>query len=119
MTYKEAFKKVKGYLYDVLDGDEAYEIIKALEEQTRWIPVSEKLPEERNHYLITIEIDGMNGCKPYYEIQTSWYSGKEFVVEYKDDGLVAKKSVIAWMPLESYNAESEEEDEECYDKRRN
>lgn len=93
------------------ENEDIYEaIIKALE-QTRWIPVSERLPEERNHYLITIEIDGMNGCKPYYEIQTSWYSGKEFVVEYKDDGLVAKKSVIAWMPLpEPYKAESESEE---------
>lgn len=82
--------------------------IKALE-QTKWIPVSERLPEERNYYLITVEIDGMNGCKPYYEIQTSWYSDKQFVVEYKGDGLIARRRVIAWMPLpEPYKAESED-----------
>lgn len=81
--------------------------IKALD-QTSWIPCSERLPEERAYYLITVKIDGMNGCKPYYEIQTSWYSDKQFVVEYIGDGLVARRSVIAWMPLpQPYKAERE------------
>lgn len=90
-----------------IEGD--YEIIKEYEE-TEWIPVSERLPEERNHYLTTVKIDAMN-CKPYYEIQTSWYSDKQFVVEYIGDELVARRSVIAWMPLpEPYKAESEEKE---------
>ena len=77
-------------------------------QQPQWIPVSERLPEERNHYLITVKIDGMNGCKPYYEIQTSWYSDKQFVIEYIGDGLVARRSVVAWMPLPEPYTESGE-----------
>lgn len=101
-TYKEPRNDMDKTTIDACKG--AIELL----EQTRWIPVSERLPEERNHYLVTIEIDAMNGCKPYYEIQPSWYSDKQFVVEYKGDGLVAKKSVIAWMPLPEPYRESEE-----------
>ena len=82
--------------------------IKALE-QTRWIPVSERLPEERMYCLITVEITPY-GCSPSYEVQTSWFDGRNFIHNtYIDDHIVAKRSVIAWMPLpEPYKAESEE-----------
>lgn len=80
-----------------------------------WIPCSERLPEKRKYYLITVKIDGMNGCKPYYKIQTSWYSDGQFVVDYISDGLVARRSVIAWMPLPTpYEAESKIEQTLAY-----
>lgn len=34
MTREEAWEKAKGYLYDALDGKEADEIIKALEQES-------------------------------------------------------------------------------------
>ena len=87
-------------IYDCAFGKEQY---KKEHESQRWIPCSERLPEEQNHYLITVKTDMMNGCKPYYGTQISWYGDRDnhFIVDYigSHNGLVAKRSVIAWMQL--------------------
>ena len=63
-------------------------IIKALEQEPRWIPVSERLPEETGTYLVTLE---------YKEhgtgITTLWFHGS-----FGWDLRVADV-VVAWMPL--------------------
>ena len=68
-----------------------------LEEQTRWIPVSERLPEDNIHVLCQFYLGGMGECYLAH--------GMFHVV----GGVVMTcNEVIAWMPLpQPYNAESE------------
>lgn len=76
------------------------DLIKAYE-QTRWIPVSERLPKEEGIYLVTFRSE----CKAYLvgygtcrmsvrgkKIGYGWYDLHDAV--YFDE-----KSIIAWMPL--------------------
>lgn len=63
--------------------------------KARWIPVSEKLPEEGGTYLITTKIE-IHDLKPYYEVRTAKFDGKYFDIGYIGDGF----NVIAWMPLQ-------------------
>ena len=70
--------------------------------EDKWIPCSERMPEEMGTYLVTLE---------YKEhgtgVTTLWYHGKQFGWD-----LRAADVVIAWQPLpEPYKAESE--NEEC------
>ena len=105
MTNEEAIKKLEHYRYCLnfqygwygKDDDEAIDMaIKALE-QTRWIPVSERLPKEDGCYLVT----------------TTGTNNDIIDIAYYTDGIWHKASKIkAWMPLpEPYKAESEEEGE--------
>lgn len=52
------------------------------QEQDRWIPVTERLPEEEGCYLVTIK----NDHERRYS-KTAWYSG---------DGWFARQDIIAW-----------------------
>ena len=71
--------------------------IKALEQEPRWIPVSERLPKEQGLYLVTIK-----SCDKYY-IDTDLYN-----TLYKKG--FRTPNVIAWMPLpEPYKHISGEE----------
>ena len=96
----------------------AYERGKAEAEQ-RWIPVSERLPEEYGEYMITwttsnsvARKEGLLGTAEYeltveYDHENNRFKGEwvldDYVKNYKD------VKVIAWMPLpEPYRAESEE-----------
>ena len=72
-----------------------YEIIKAqqklsLETKTRdkWIPCSERLPEENGSYIVT-SMDYVDTFEAVFE------AGEWFSIDYCDD----IKNVIAWMPL--------------------
>lgn len=75
------------------------EIIKLIKEQPRWIPCSERLPEENGNYLVTVEAnDGTASIK----FQMVDHYGPKWLHEGKHE------KVIAWMPLpEPYEAESE------------
>ena len=86
-------------------------------EQTRWIPISERLPEANGRYLVT---RGLNACGSMWN--------RVYIINYSDlmglkseriwwDGNVGKSDfkriddVVAWMLLpEPYKAESEEEE---------
>ena len=85
MTREEALHRVKGYLTDIIpveDYSEVEEIIKALEQ--RWIPVSERLPEDENKdYLVCLD-DGY--------IATIMYDGF-------GKWLIDDAEIIAWIPL--------------------
>ena len=94
----------------------SYNSIKTELEQTRWIPVSERLPEANGRYLVT---RGLNACGALWN--------RVYIVNYSDlmglkptkiwwNGNVGKSDfetyddIIAWMPisLEPYKPESEE-----------
>lgn len=137
ISREEALVKVRGYLTDYLpldSADEIDEIIKALE-PTRWIPVSERLPEldvninvyeKKNPIMvskpvyISYRLDGRDYVCPVPCILHSngyWYNDagslKDWVQldDYYDGGadLPISLEVTAWMPLpEPYKAESEE-----------
>ena len=73
----------------------------------RWIPCSERLPEGRMYCLITVEITpyNSNAC---YEVRASWFDGRNFADKIYIDNIVAKRNVIAWMPLPERYKESED-----------
>ena len=89
-------------------------------EQTKWIPVSERLPKEDGEYLLfgkVVEDDtedifiGMyDACAEKFGYWEDYYDSK--TLGFLDSGLIEYNKVIAWMPLpEPYNVESEVEDD--------
>lgn len=71
--------------------------IKALESQ-RWIPVSERPPEEEGLYIVSVKNDHDRRYS-----KTCWFHG--------NGNWFSRQDVEAWMPLpESYNAESEDKE---------
>ena len=99
---------------------EAYKMaIKALEQEPRWIPVSEKLPEEYGEYMITWVSDYTN--KPLisiaeYEI-TDDFDRKNcrFLGEWLFDEYMSAYTnikVTAWMPLPEPPKEGDTDDPE-------
>lgn len=74
--------------------------IQALEQEPRWIPVSERLPEDNKIYLVTIElVFDRNKRYVSQEIRNNWDNLKSCGHE-----------VIAWMPLPKPYEPQESED---------
>ena len=94
MTHDEMIDVLKGLVFGTFDRTTAKErealdiAIKALEQEPKWIPVSERLPEKGGLYLV------------YTEEQP-------FVCPFKD-GEFFIDEVLAWMPLPEPYAESED-----------
>ena len=75
--------------------------IEALE-QTRWIPASERLPEDRELILFSTKTDRVFEGR-YFDDNTNrqWYS-------FRDDTFAWNNVVTAWMPLpEPYKEDAE------------
>lgn len=82
--------------------------MKALE-QTRWIPVSERLPEENGQYLITVKYKPEASYENIYAEHGEWTDGQWDMFCFGHCGEV--EDIVAWMPLpEPYKAESEGEE---------
>ena len=60
-----------------------------IEPEQRWIPCSERLPEEYGEYLVTKHTIGWN-CEEYDVNDIAYFDG---------DGFHKADRVIAWMPL--------------------
>lgn len=79
---------------DVIDADNCEKIIKALEQEPRWILDSERLPEESGNYLVTYRY----GDK--VETQEAVYFEDEDECKWFDlTDIEITLAVIAWMPL--------------------
>lgn len=110
MTIEDAIKHGEEQL-EIFGGEHREFIemaIKALKRELRWIPVTERLPEQDGQYLLFGEVtDGeyegfafigsYDSCAEkfgywyeHYSSDTYSYIGEEFVEYYK---------VVAWMPL--------------------
>lgn len=97
MTNEEAIKIFKSELdwaeqnrYPYISENKVKAIklaIKALE-QPRWIPVSERLPEDRQRCIVTVQGDS----KTFIDIVT-YYAEEHSFLYYEEC------NVLAWMPL--------------------
>ena len=82
--------------------------IKALEQEPKWIPVSERLPEETIKVLVQSEDVYYNIGENSHGIIIGWRNG-QYWSTYTVKGIELIKYPVAWMPLpEAYKAESEE-----------
>ena len=65
-----------------------------------WIPVSERLPEEDENVLVTVNFKGLEHIKPCLYVEVSSHIDGHWS-SYSDEYKVSKDrhEVIAWMPL--------------------
>ena len=110
----EVFRFMKRDVLEESKEDKVLDMaIKALE-QTRWIPVSERLPDKLNDVLISFY-----DCPNEYDVA---YLRTTFNESYKKSGAknewvssmgettYADYEVDAWMPIQPYKAESEKKE---------
>lgn len=77
---------------------------------TKWIPVTERLPEEDGEYITTVEDDEVN-----FVTSNNWRKNKQEWGFWTSDerfyeGWCRVKNVVAWMPLpEPYNGGEQNE----------
>ena len=89
MTREEAIKKIKKVIEESVifeDELEAFDkAIKALEQEPKWIPVWERLPDKYAHTL---------WCASSGYVRSDYFNG-----EFWEDAEKYCYEVIAWMPL--------------------
>ena len=142
MTLNEALEKCSDrwgeglpltFSYQNCEIDDLWQMLTELKrlekEQTSWIPVSERLPEELeavnitwvNHnpegYYANIKDKPFTATGVYFNGQWYWWSTmcSDIIAEYShnyDDIIDDAIEIVAWMPMpEPYRVESE--DKEC------
>ena len=122
MTREEALK-ILDTIPTISEQVDALEMaIKALEQEPKWIPVWERLPEKRGDYLVTqkatftdyVYISVIGYALNLYDVDEYDFADKKRPGWYEYDsewGYRELDDVIAWMPLvEPYMAESEVQD---------
>ena len=111
MTRKEIINEINCLLSELDNGDDAVsyltqndvnwlkENIKALEQEQKWIPVTERLPEDGQYVIVSFSCDAFD--LSHKRVMTAWYNKKYgFTCGITD----------AWMPLpEPYRTEREVE----------
>ena len=92
MTREEAREAIK----EAYGSEYANEIIKALEQEPRWIPVSERLPEDRREVLVTAYWH-----ETYQVMMASYFGdGLWWCVPFNNCGEhMQRLKPKAWMPL--------------------
>lgn len=86
-------------------GTDIDRAIKALEQEPKWIPVSERLPEKNGTYLAYIINQSDAECR--YIMTCEYFVGD--CHGWCPDDETASNNVVAWMPLpEEYKEKSEE-----------
>ena len=110
MTRDEAIMTLKGEAWINCQEKwlEALDVaIKALEQEPRWIPVSERLPEDKTYVLTTIKVPNRVA-----HARSGWYGGGYFHNDNGDTWKATDIEVKAWMPLPKPYVPQESEDEE-------
>lgn len=79
-----------GKEYDKVLAKAMLESLPSVQQEQRWIPVSEMLPETDGYYLVTKKTFGWNG-EQYEDIDIAWYGRK--------NGWLKADNCIAWIPL--------------------
>ena len=104
MTYKENITAIleccfAGFKKEIIDSA----CNRILEQEPKWIPVSERLPEDSELVLFSTKTDRVFEGR-YFADNTNhqWYA-------FRDETFAWNNVVTAWMPLPApYKAESEE-----------
>lgn len=104
MTYKENIRAIlechfTGFKEDIIDSA----CNRILEQEPKWIPCSERLPEDRELVLLsTVTDDVFEGRFFDDNTDCQWYA-------FRPDAIVPNHVVTAWMPLpKGYKAERED-----------
>lgn len=102
---KEELKEIITWLAITINKEEMYERKerrkRAIEaalialEQTKWIPVSERLPKDTGWYLITFKTaNGVAVCELSYRKPENYWTDKDISKKVLDNN-----DILAWMPL--------------------
>lgn len=104
-----AFSEYENGLYDKWEEDvEALMKLPSAQSEQRWIPVSERLPEEEGWYLVTVHPDYIVPDSMHTD-SLYWLDGKWWFYDYDARTAVWLDPIIAWMPLpEPYEERWEE-----------
>lgn len=102
-------------IYGETGSDHCFEdaleyVIGMLEQEQRWVPVSERLPEKAFGCIVTVEVDNILTGEPVPTV-LPYVVGYDGETWNDADGIPIPYEVIAWMPLpKPYKAESEEKE---------
>ena len=79
-------------------AEEILEGLPSMESEPKWVPCSERLPEENGQYLITVKYKHFNDrYEDVYAEHGEWLDGKWDMFCFGHCGEV--EDIIAWLPL--------------------